>query len=31
MRLDEVTAPRPDFEERVQPVIERLLAILTAP
>jgi TetR/AcrR family transcriptional regulator, regulator of biofilm formation and stress response len=31
MRLDEVTAPRPDFEQRVQPVIERLLAILTAP
>jgi DNA-binding transcriptional regulator YbjK len=31
MRLDEVTAPRADFEQRVRPVIERLLAILTAP
>jgi TetR/AcrR family transcriptional regulator, regulator of biofilm formation and stress response len=31
MRLDEVTAPRPDFERRAQPAIERLLSILTAP
>jgi DNA-binding transcriptional regulator YbjK len=31
MRLDEVTAPRPDFERRARPVIERLLSILTAP
>ena len=31
LRLDEVTAPRPDFERRAQPVIERLLSILTAP
>jgi DNA-binding transcriptional regulator YbjK len=31
LRLDEVTAPRPDFERRVRPVIERLLATLTAP
>jgi TetR/AcrR family transcriptional regulator, regulator of biofilm formation and stress response len=31
MRLDEVTAPRPDFELRALPVIERLLSILTAP
>jgi TetR/AcrR family transcriptional regulator, regulator of biofilm formation and stress response len=31
MRLDEVTAPRADFQQRVRPVIERLLAILTAP
>jgi DNA-binding transcriptional regulator YbjK len=31
LRLDEVTAPRPGFEERVRPVVERLLAILTAP
>jgi DNA-binding transcriptional regulator YbjK len=31
LRLDEVTAPRPDFERRVRPVIERLLSILTAP
>jgi TetR/AcrR family transcriptional regulator, regulator of biofilm formation and stress response len=31
LRLDEVTAPRPDFEDRMRPVIERLLAILTAP
>jgi TetR/AcrR family transcriptional regulator, regulator of biofilm formation and stress response len=31
MRLDEVTAPRPDFERRAQPVIERLLSTLTAP
>jgi DNA-binding transcriptional regulator YbjK len=31
LRLDEVTAPRAGFEERVRPVIERLLAILTAP
>src|SRR5919197_2470341 len=30
LRLDEVTAPRAGFEERVRPVIERLLAILTA-
>jgi TetR/AcrR family transcriptional regulator, regulator of biofilm formation and stress response len=30
LRLDEVTAPRPHFERRVQPVIERLLTILTA-
>ncbi|HEY7622129.1 MAG TPA: TetR family transcriptional regulator [Solirubrobacteraceae bacterium] len=30
MRLDEVTAPRPGFERRVRPVIERLLAMLTA-
>jgi DNA-binding transcriptional regulator YbjK len=31
LRLDEVTAPRPGFERRARPVIERLLAILTAP
>jgi DNA-binding transcriptional regulator YbjK len=31
LRLDEVTAPRPDFEQRMRPVVERLLAILTAP
>ena len=31
MRLDEVTAPRPDFEGRAQPVIERLLSVLTGP
>src|SRR5919204_3721562 len=30
MRLDEVTAPRPGFEERVRPVVERLLGVLTA-
>jgi DNA-binding transcriptional regulator YbjK len=31
LRLDEVTAPRPGFERRARPVIERLLSILTAP
>jgi hypothetical protein len=31
LRLDEVTAPRPGFERRTGPVIERLLSILTAP
>jgi TetR/AcrR family transcriptional regulator, regulator of biofilm formation and stress response len=31
LRLDEVTAPRPSFERRARPVIERLLSILTAP
>ena len=31
LRLDEVTAPRPGFERRAYPVIERLLSILTAP
>jgi TetR/AcrR family transcriptional regulator, regulator of biofilm formation and stress response len=31
LRLDEVTAPRPDFERRARPVIERLLSTLTAP
>ena len=31
LRLDEVTAPRPQFERRARPVIERLLSILTAP
>ena len=31
LRLEEVTTPRPAFERRVRPVIERLLAILTAP
>jgi DNA-binding transcriptional regulator YbjK len=31
LRLDEVTAPRPGFERRAHPVIERLLSILTAP
>jgi DNA-binding transcriptional regulator YbjK len=31
LRLDEVTAPRPHFEQRMRPVVERLLAILTAP
>ena len=31
LRLDEVTAPRPGFERRTYPVIERLLSILTAP
>ena len=31
LRLDEVTAPRPSFERRAYPVIERLLSILTAP
>ncbi|HSS59197.1 MAG TPA: TetR family transcriptional regulator [Solirubrobacteraceae bacterium] len=31
LRLDEVTAPRQGFERRAQPVIERLLTILTAP
>ena len=30
LRLDEVTAPRPDFRRRIRPVIERLLTILTA-
>jgi Tetracyclin repressor-like, C-terminal domain len=30
LRLDEVTAPRPDFERRARPVIERLLSVLTA-
>jgi DNA-binding transcriptional regulator YbjK len=30
LRLDEVTAPRPGFERRARPVIERLLSILTA-
>ena len=29
LRLDEVTAPRPGFERRARPVIERLLSILT--
>ena len=31
LRLDEVTAPRPGFERRARPVIERLLSILTEP
>ena len=31
LRLDEVTAPRPGFERRARPVIERLLSTLTAP
>jgi TetR/AcrR family transcriptional regulator, regulator of biofilm formation and stress response len=31
LRLEEVTTPRPNFERRMRPVIERLLAILTAP
>ena len=31
LRMDEVTAPRPGFERRAYPVIERLLSILTAP
>jgi TetR/AcrR family transcriptional regulator, regulator of biofilm formation and stress response len=31
MRLDEVTAPRPGFKRRIQPVIERLLTVLTTP
>lgn len=31
LRLDEVTAPRPGFERRARPIIERLLSILTAP
>ena len=31
LRLDEVTARRQGFERRAQPVIERLLTILTAP
>jgi TetR/AcrR family transcriptional regulator, regulator of biofilm formation and stress response len=30
LRLDEVTAPRPGFERRARPVIERLLSVLTA-
>jgi TetR/AcrR family transcriptional regulator, regulator of biofilm formation and stress response len=30
LRLDEVTAPRPGFQRRARPVIERLLSILTA-
>jgi hypothetical protein len=29
LRLDEVTAPRPDFRRRIRPVIERLLTVLT--
>ena len=30
LRLDEVTAPRPNFRRRTRPVIERLLEVLTA-
>jgi DNA-binding transcriptional regulator YbjK len=31
LRLEHVTAPRPNFARRVRPVVERLLAVLTQP